>query len=621
MEQSVENSTTWNWGIDKLNRLREKTDGSTTREFIYDARNNMVEEKHDGITQKRYVYDDLNRLIRVKDGNENVLAAYKYDAFNRRTLKIAGFVTSRYTYDDWNLVEISTPPTGHTNIIDAGMDNHIAMEVETSTGSDMYYFLTDERGNVVALTDESGTILERYRYRVYGEHEVINSCHTACETTYDSCYDGCGDDTCRANCLVAKNICDTNCSSPDYAGDVHNFLWGGSLYEPETGLYWMRNRYYSKSMHRFINQDPIGIWGDANNLGNGFAYVAGMVIEATDPTGLLQIAGNVDFTKVDENISVLLVSGGDIDIAVQELTEASEGIITSVYRKGKRSKHGSGKAVDVSLRYGKNWAHLSLADSRVLARYIKELLGNGYDVVLEHKDSKNFRREKKVGEIWEMGLTTKSGKTVATGSHIHIEWDPKDEDGTPKKDPKKKDTNKDQDASTDSKKDVEKKYEIGYEEVEIEYEEEYWVSYKDEKGNLVIQKKKRLVKKKIKVPVLIEKANNKYPVPGGDDPIDKLQNLILQEMLTKLLKIKTDEQHPTITDNSTGPNGAIIFYKNPYYVSKDPMKSIFVDGNDGSGRPILIRNPFAPKNGVLWSNTYEMWQARGFFMPEVDPWE
>ena len=39
-------------------------------------------------------------------------------------------------------------------------------------------------------------------------------------------------------------------------------------------------------MHRFINQDPIGIWGDANNLGNGFAYVAGMVIEGRDPEGL-----------------------------------------------------------------------------------------------------------------------------------------------------------------------------------------------------------------------------------------------------------------------------------------------------------------------------------------------
>jgi RHS repeat-associated protein len=121
--------------------------------------------------------------------------------------------------------------------------------------------------------------------------KVINSCHTLCETTYDSCFDGCnGDPACEADCLSDQSdcydVCDSNPDNVIFAGEVHNFLWGGSMHEPETDLYWMRNRYYHKGMKRFINQDPIGIWGDANNLGNGFAYVAGMVIEATDPTGL-----------------------------------------------------------------------------------------------------------------------------------------------------------------------------------------------------------------------------------------------------------------------------------------------------------------------------------------------
>jgi RHS repeat-associated protein len=105
------------------------------------------------------------------------------------------------------------------------------------------------------LTDEIGNIVERYRYRVYGEHVVLDELFVEKD---------CGVDTC-------------------YTGNIHNFLWGGSMHEPETDLYWMRNRYYHKGMKRFINQDPIGIWGDANNLGNGFAYVAGMVVEATDP--------------------------------------------------------------------------------------------------------------------------------------------------------------------------------------------------------------------------------------------------------------------------------------------------------------------------------------------------
>jgi len=37
-----------------------------------------------------------------------------------------------------------------------------------------------------------------------------------------------------------------------------------------------------------------------------------------------------------------------------------------------------------------------------------------------------------------------------------------------------------------------------------------------------------------------------------------------------------------------------MFFRNPYYINKDPMKSIFFDGNDGSGRPMILRNPFAP---------------------------
>jgi len=28
---------------------------------------------------------------------------------------------------------------------------------------------------------------------------------------------------------------------------ISPFLWGGSMYEPETDLYWMRNRYYHKA--------------------------------------------------------------------------------------------------------------------------------------------------------------------------------------------------------------------------------------------------------------------------------------------------------------------------------------------------------------------------------------
>ena len=253
IEQSTENGTTFAWGVDKLNRLRDKKIGSNTESaYGYDERNNMISEDRSGTTNdKTYIYDDLNRLIEVKDGSNQTIATYTYDAFNRRITKTVGNTTERYTYDDWNIVEISTNSNDYSNIIDSGTDRHIAIEVTANNTSTLYYFLTDERGNIIAISDGNGTIYERYRYRVYGEHEVLNADFT-----------------------------------PKSTAAISPFLWGGSLYEPETNLYWMRNRYYHIDMHRFINQDPIGIWGDANNLGNGFAYVAGMVIEASDPTGL-----------------------------------------------------------------------------------------------------------------------------------------------------------------------------------------------------------------------------------------------------------------------------------------------------------------------------------------------
>ena len=273
IEQSTENGVTYAWGVDKLNRLRDKkVGGNTAVTYKYDERNNMIGEDFDGSNPVdiSYIYDDLNRLIEVKDGSNQTITTYTYDAFNRRITKTVGNTTERYTYDDWDIVEISTNSDDYTNIIDSGADRHIAIEVTSNNTSTLYYFLTDERGNVTALTDESGNILERYRYRVYGDFEILDAQFTPKD---------CNNQTC-------------------YATNLHNFLWGGSLYEPETGLYWMRNRYYHIDMHRFINQDPIGIWGDANNLGNGFAYVAGMVIEASDPTGLeVLCSGNVENLK------------------------------------------------------------------------------------------------------------------------------------------------------------------------------------------------------------------------------------------------------------------------------------------------------------------------------------
>ncbi len=64
------------------------------------------------------------------------------------------------------------------------------------------------------------------------------------------------------------------------------YLWNGREYDAETCLYYYRLRYLDPELGRFTTLDPIGLWGDPNNLGNGYAYVGNRPWTGLDPFGL-----------------------------------------------------------------------------------------------------------------------------------------------------------------------------------------------------------------------------------------------------------------------------------------------------------------------------------------------
>ena len=578
IEQSTENGTTYAWGVDKLNRLREKKIGSNTEvAYEYDERNNMISEDRSGTTNDRtYIYDDLNRLIEVKDGSQNTIATYTYDAFNRRITKTVGNTIERYTYDDWNIVEISTNSNLYTNIIDSGTDRHIAIEVTENNTSTLYYFLTDERGNVTAITDANGNILERYRYRVYGDFEILDAQFTT---------KNCNNQTC-------------------YATTLHNFLWGGSLYEPETNLYWMRNRYYHIDMHRFINQDPIGIWGDANNLGNGFAYVAGMVIEASDPTGLeVEVIFWDPYFSNEHRSSI----AGHVSVRIDDISYSWDGDginIDSIenYLNKNTWRYAEGMILKMSPEQEQNLENylmnlptdLEYSIFNAVLYFFEE--NPGYSASVNNCAQVVFR---KIAEIFERDMGIVLPETAK-------EWLFKEDlvEGI-------------------------KQYPA---------EEADGIS-KETLGELVNELVNELLgKAKQKLKKHINSNKNKDDSCSGDncdakDTLDEkypydpdsitnqFQIIFLNNILKYKLRLSQKEQPPFFTDTSTGPNGVIMIYKNPYYVNKDPLKTILFDGNNGSGKPMIYRNPFV--SGAEYgydSTTYEKFQQKGFIQPEVDPW-
>jgi RHS repeat-associated protein len=97
----------------------------------------------------------------------------------------------------------------------------------------------------------------------------------------------------------------------------------GREWDPETGLYYYRARYYDPKIGRFVSEDPIGLGGGVNFYG----YVANNPVRSRDPLGLWSPGGHDrlfqtafdgyrDVTLVD--INIMSAASRDFDSKTQD---------------------------------------------------------------------------------------------------------------------------------------------------------------------------------------------------------------------------------------------------------------------------------------------------------------
>jgi YD repeat-containing protein len=96
-----------------------------------------------------------------------LLAHYKYDPFGRRIEKEANGTITRYTYDGPNIL---LEYDGENNIKsrylhNLAIDDPLAIE----HGGKVHYYQKDGLGSVVALTDETGQVVQSYEYDSFGK--------------------------------------------------------------------------------------------------------------------------------------------------------------------------------------------------------------------------------------------------------------------------------------------------------------------------------------------------------------------------------------------------------------------------------------------------------------------
>jgi len=220
---------TYQTGTSKLTHI----EGTPPIDFGYDENANIITKN-----TWTYVYDLSNQLIRVLD-NSNQVAEYTYNGAGQRIKKVTQTETRIFHYDQRGHLIAETNQTGQmlAEYVYLG-DQPLAM---IKPGEGVYYYHNDHLGTPQVLTDDSGTVAWKAVYTPFGE-------------------------------AVAS------------IESVENpFRFPGQYYDQETGLHYNYFRYYNPQTGRYITPDPIGLEGGINL----WPYTANNPVNWIDPSGLL----------------------------------------------------------------------------------------------------------------------------------------------------------------------------------------------------------------------------------------------------------------------------------------------------------------------------------------------
>jgi RHS repeat-associated protein len=179
-----------------------------------------------------YTYDNVNRL----SGMSGVTMTYDPDS--RLSKTTASSATTQFLYDGNDIIaeyDGAGPPSLLRRYVHGPATDEPLVWYEGATTAYPRWFSADERGSVIMVTDITGGASTSNAYDAFG-------------------------------------------TPAGYAG---RFGYTGQAWIPEMGLYDYKARFYSPTLGRFLQPDPIR-YGDGLNF---YAYVHNDPINGLDPTG------------------------------------------------------------------------------------------------------------------------------------------------------------------------------------------------------------------------------------------------------------------------------------------------------------------------------------------------
>ncbi len=222
----------------------------------YDGNGNML---FDG--SHNYQYDTENHLVAVDGGST---ALYKHDALGRRVQKVTSSATINYYYDGLRIIEERNASNAviATYVYGSKLDEILSMRI---SGANFFYH-QNSLGSIVAVTNASGQVVERYEYNAAGA-----------VTFYSPTY----------SLLTSSAI-------------GNRILFTSREYDSETKTYYYRARNYNPKFGKFMQRDPLE-YRDGVNI---YEYCLSNAINKIDPIGLYCLPKVFGCTKSHDKVDI-----------------------------------------------------------------------------------------------------------------------------------------------------------------------------------------------------------------------------------------------------------------------------------------------------------------------------
>ena len=200
-----------------------------------------------------YTWEHGRELASMSKSGTSI--AYGYDADGQRIYKnvTEGSTTTKvnYYYRNGNLIDALWGSNRIHIFYDAS-----GSPVSITYNGAQYYYVKNVQGDIVGLTNTSGTLVVSYEYDAWGK---------------------------------LLSITGTQAST---IGQANPLRYRGYVYDTETGLYYLGSRYYDPGVGRFISADSPGLLGATGDYVSFslLAYCSNNPISYKDPTGHITIA-------------------------------------------------------------------------------------------------------------------------------------------------------------------------------------------------------------------------------------------------------------------------------------------------------------------------------------------